>query len=248
MTSATSEDFDLFSSLRGHRCPEGRFIGDGVKCVRRMLAHGNIERVLCSPEWVERIEFPPGVEVRVAPHERLDEISGLKLHQRLMALGRIPDAGPIRESLLVALDGISNAENVGAILRTCAAFAVEGVLVGPGTASPWLRRAVRVSMAAGLVVPVHFVTDLPSALRPRNAWAAHLYGEKRTYTEVDFTEPCVIVIGSEADGVSPGAIAACRGGIYIPMAAGWDCINAAASAAVILAEAARQRSARAHRI
>ena len=240
MTPATEEDLEIFSSLRGHRCPNGYFIGDGEKAVRRMIEHGCVARLLCSPEWLDRL--PPNLDIRIAPREALDRIAGLKLHQRLMALGRIPDPGPLRGSLLVALDGLSNAENVGAILRSCAAFGVEGVLVGPNTLSPWLRRAVRVSMAAGLQVPVHFTNDLADTIRPLNAWAAHLYGERTTYTEVDFRGDCCIVFGGEADGPTPEVLAACRGAVYIPMAPEWDCINVGASAAVILAEIRRQRA------
>lgn len=241
MNPAAAEDLDLFSSLRDRRCPEGFFIGDGVKCVRRMLAHGNVLKILCSPEWPERLDIPDEVDVRVAPREKLDEISGVRLHQRLMALGRIPDPGPIRGSFLVALDGVSNAENVGAILRTCAAFGADGLIAGPTTASPWLRRAVRCSVAAGLVVPVHPTNNLPATLRSLNAWAAHVRGEKRTYTEVDFTRDCCIVFGSEGTGVSDEVLAACKGAIHIPMAEEWDCLNVAASAAVVLAEVGRQR-------
>ncbi len=241
---ATEEDLELFNSLRGRRCPDGYFIGDGEKAVRGMLARVPIEKILCSAEWVDRLPIPQGVDVRVAPREEIDRIAGLKMHQRVMALARIPNAGPLRGSFLVALDGISNAENVGAILRSCAAFGADGLIVGPETTSPWLRRAVRVSTAAGLQVPVHFSADLAETLRPLNAWAAHLYGDRRNYTEVDLRQDCCLVLGSEADGPSPRTLGACRGAIYIPMAAGWDCLNVAASAAVLLAEVRRQRSTR----
>ncbi len=239
---ATDEDFEIFDSLRERRCPPGRFIGDGVRVVRRMLEHRAVERILCAPDWLERLPPHDGVEVRTAPRERLDRLVGFRLHQGIMALGRIPAPAQLEGSLLVALDDLSNAENVGAVLRTCAAFGVEGVLVGPSTASPWLRRAVRVSMAAPLQVPVHFVDDLAGAIRPREAWAAHIHGERRAYTEVDFRRPCCLVFGGEADGPGREVLAACRGSIYIPMAAGWDCLNVASSAAVILSEVRRQRN------
>jgi TrmH family RNA methyltransferase len=239
MNPATEEDFEVFDSLRERRCPPGHFVGDGWRVVRKMLDRGAVARVLCTPEWLERL--PPGVEARTAPRERLDRLVGFRLHQGIMALGRIPPPGPARGSFFVALDGLSNAENVGAVLRSCAAFGVDGVLVGPTSASPWLRRAVRVSLAAPLQVPVHPVDDLALAVRPLNAWAAHIHGPRHDFRQVDFRGSCCIVLGGEDRGVTEPVLRACRGTIYIPMADGWDCLNVAASAAVLLAEAARQR-------
>ena len=159
MKEATGEHLDQFASMRERGCPEGHFLGDGIKVIRRMIAQKAIVRILTSREWMEKVDIPDNVEVLTAPKARLEEITGYRLHQGIMALGRIPDPGPIQGSLLLALDHIANAENVGAILRTSAAFGVDGILVGPETASPWLRRAVRVSMGAPLHVPCHFVRD-----------------------------------------------------------------------------------------
>lgn len=239
---ATEEELEVFNSLRASRCPEGHFIGDGFKVVRRMLEDRAVVKVVCTPDWVKRMGFPAGVEVRTAPRERLDRLVGFRLHQGIMALGRIPPPRPLEGTLFLAMDGLANAENVGAVLRSCAAFGVEGVLIGPDTASPWLRRAVRVSLAAPLRIPVHAVQDLAEAVRPLNAYAAHIHGERKDYREVDYRGRCCIVLGGEADGVSPAVLAACKGVIYIPMADGWDCLNVAASSAVLLAEVRRQRT------
>ncbi len=209
-----------------------------------MLAAGRVERILCAPEWPERLAIPPEVEVRIADHRELERIVGYRLHSGVMAMGPIPAPTPIAGGLLVALDGLANAENVGTVMRCCAAFGVDGVLVGPGTTSPWIRRAVRVSVGAPLAVPVHEVDDLAAACSARNAWAAHIHGSRLDYREVDLTEPVCLVLGSEANGVSERVLAACRGTLYIPMAAGWDCLNVGSSAAVLLAEVGRQRVAR----
>lgn len=239
---ASAEDLELFSSLRGRRHPEGMFIGDGDKVVRRMLGTTRVFRILCTADWVERLPIPPGIDVRIAPKTDLFGIVGFRLHQGLMALGVIPPEKPLAGTFHVALDGLANAENVGAILRTCAAFGVDGVLLGPGTASPWLRRAVRVSLGAPLVVPLHTVDDLAAALAPLNAYAAHIHGEKQDYRSIDARKPVCLVLGSEPLGVTDPVVRACRGVIYIPMASEWDCLNVAASAAVLISEVRRQRS------
>ncbi len=238
---ATDEDCEIFDSLRESRRPPGHFVGDGLRVVRRMLEKKAAVRLLCSPDWLEKLPPHEGVDVLTAPRDRLDRLVGFRLHQGIMALGRIPPPRPLSGSFHVALDGLNNAENVGAVLRTCAAFGVEGVLYDGTCASPWLRRAVRVSLAAVLQVPLHPLPDLATALQPLNAWAAHIHGERRDYRELDYRGPVCIVIGGEDKGVTGPVREACKGTIYIPMAGGWDCLNAATSAAVLLAEVARQR-------
>ena len=241
MRPATPDDLDLFSSLRDRRLPDGLFIGDGIRVVRRMLATVKVDRILCPPDWVEKIGAPPEVDVVTAPKSVLSEIVGFNLHQGVMALGRIPAPQPVTGSLLVALDGISSSENAGAVLRSCAAFGVDGVIIGPGTASPWNRRSVRTSMGAPLHLATHAVPDLAAFCTPRMAYAAHIHGERVDFREVDYRGDVTIVLGSEATGVSDAVLRACRKTIYIPMAPDWDCLNVAASSAVLLAEVQRQR-------
>lgn len=238
---ASAEDLETFSSLRGSGQPDGMYIGDGDKVVRRMLRTTKVERVLCTAEWVDRLPIPPGVEVRVAPKGDLFAIVGFRLHQGVMALAAIPPEKPLTGTFHVALDGLTNAENVGAIFRTCAAFGVDGVILGPGTASPWLRRAVRVSLGAPLVIPVHTSTDLAATLAPLNAYAAHIHGSKVDFRSVDYRQPVCLVLGSEPRGVTDPILKACKGVVYIPMASEWDCLNVAASAAVLMSEVRRQR-------
>lgn len=254
MRPATQKDLDRYGSLRQAAVPEGHFIGDGRRVVAKMIAAGNVVEVLCTAAVAERLQVPPGTEVLTATEETLTTLVGYRLHGGLMALGRIPPAPSLDAvfaahaspsspaPLHVALDHLSNAENVGAILRACAAFGASGLIVGPDSASPWARRAIRVSMAAQLVVPIHVVEDLPATLRRLNAWAADIHGERRDFRAVDMTAPVCLVIGAEDDGISDEVLAACRGRLYIPMNPDWDCLNAATSAAVLLAEAQRQRT------
>jgi len=58
---------------------------------------------------------------------------------------------------------------------------------------------------------------------------------------VDYSKNVCLVLGSEPNGVTDEVIRACKGVIYIPMSSEWDCLNVAASAAVLLSEVRRQR-------
>jgi tRNA G18 (ribose-2'-O)-methylase SpoU len=239
--------------------PEGCFIGDGRKVVRRMLeSEVRLRTVVLTEKWLEF--FRPAIarrpeadlHVLVVGRDVVDGIIGYKVHQGVMALAEIPappaidDLTAAPNPLLVALDGVADAENVGAIVRTCAAFGVTGLIVGPQTCSPWVRRAVRVSLGGVLRVPVHASDDLPASLRALAgkgvaSYAAHIHGENRASWETDLAKPSCLVLGGEADGVTAPVIAACRHVVYIPMAPGWDCLNVTASAAALLYEASRAR-------
>ncbi len=225
-------------------CPPGRFIGEGHHIVRKMLLDTDVEKCMLTPEGFERLKdlIPPEAEVLVKTKEEMSEYVGFQVHRGYFALGKIPPPLPFREGLVLALDGISHSENVGSILRNCAGFGVGGVIIGETTATPWLRRAVRVAMGAPLRVPLQFSPNLAETLRGMEMakYAAHIHGEKRNIEDLDLTRPSCIVLGSEADGVSPEVIEACDETVYIPMAQGWDCINVAASSAVFLYAATRQ--------
>jgi len=224
-----------------------------------MLASAlTIERILLTRTWHEtfaaEIARRPekDLRVRVASEGKLKAIVGFDLHQGVMAMAVKPPKVKLTEvlaskkaPLLLALDGLADAENVGAVVRTCAAFGVDAVIVGPGTCSPWLRRAVRTSLGGVLRVPVIETDDLAGLLKsvPQVAsYAAHIHGEHQLITRVDYSGPTCIVVGGEASGVTSAVVAACRSTIFIPMAGGWDCLNVGAAAAVLLYECARSRS------
>ena len=263
IATADHEALIPFRTLRRSdgNVPEGCFIGDGRKVVRRMLESDvRLRTVVLTDKWLEFFKpalarrTDPDLRVLVVSRDVVDGIIGYKVHQGVMALAEVPapprleDLTASPNPLIVALDGVADAENVGAIVRTGAAFGATGLIVGPQTCSPWVRRAVRVSLGGVLRVPVHASDDLPATLRALEAkgvasYAAHIHGENRSSWETDFAKPACLVLGGEADGVTGPVIAACRHVVYIPMAPGWDCLNVTASAAAFLYEAARSRRA-----
>ena len=104
----------------------------------------------------------------VARKEILEKLVGFDLFQGVLAVGRIPPprsldaliASSARPRLFVAVDGLTNAENIGVLVRNCVAFGAQALLVGETCASPFLRRAVRNSMGAIFHLPVVATTNL----------------------------------------------------------------------------------------
>lgn len=237
----------------------GIFVAEGGHVVRRLLASPlEVVSVLATPEHVATLgpELAcrgPELTVHVAPRQVLERIVGFALHQGIMAVGRVPprpDLVPLlaaapRPRLVVALDGVTNPENVGVIVRTAAGFGAAAVLAGETAASPWLRRAVRNSMGAVLGLPARRVDDLGAtlaALRRETGLrlvAAALGG--RPVWEADLAGDCCVVLGHEGWGIRPAIQAACDEVVAIPMPEGVDSLNVASAAAVVLYEVRRQQ-------
>ena len=188
-----------------------------------------------------------GAPVYVARPETLQRIVGFHFHRGCLAAGERPaelglDAllQPRGRRILVALEGVTNPDNVGGVFRNAMAFGADGVVLGPGCADPLYRRALRVSMGGALETPFATVFDLPegfagftiAALTPDRAAA-----DISAFGEVP--ERLVLLLGSEGEGLSAAARAAADVHVRIPMAPGVDSLNVATAAGIALHRLAR---------
>ena len=241
----------------------GIFVAEGTKVVDRLL-HSSIEihSILVTPEWYESLSSLPEVQatletiptVFIAEKHLLEDIVGYNLHQGIMAVARIPKNISLSELMpairqphfLVALDGLVNSENVGVIVRNCAAFGIDGIIVGETSSSPFLRRAVRNSMGTVFHIPIIHVEHLGESLTylhqtfKTEIIAAHPH-DKATIHNTDFTGNICIVLGHEGLGVSQPILDICTQRIAIPMENNTDSLNVASASAVFLYEARKQR-------
>jgi tRNA G18 (ribose-2'-O)-methylase SpoU len=239
---------------------QGIFVAEGEKVVRRLLeSRFPVVSVLLPPKWLPELEpllqaRPENIQVFVADKELLETLTGFSMYQGLLAVGKVPAppdledllARSARPRLLAAVDGLSSAENIGALVRNCAAFNAHALLVGETSSSPFLRRAVRSSMGAVFQLPIIEARNLVLSLRHLRAHgfrciAAHPHADGRTLCQAQFAKDCCIVFGSEGYGISPEALAACDEAAAIPMPPTVDSLNVGSAAAVFLYEANRQR-------
>jgi tRNA G18 (ribose-2'-O)-methylase SpoU len=255
---------------------QGIFIAEGEKVTRRLLeSRFTLVSVVLPEKHLKNYRAlltarPEQVTVYLAEKPLLETLVGYSLFQGVLAIGKIPPPASFAEilekspapKLFVAIDELSNAENLGALVRNCVAFGVHGLIVGETSSSPFLRRAVRNSMGAIFQLPVWEVkmanTAAPSRrddpphfnlvktlhdLRARGirCLAAHPHASGKTLSQADFSSDCCIVFGSEGHGISKSVLEACDEAVAIPMANDVDSLNVGAAAAVFLYEAARQR-------
>jgi tRNA G18 (ribose-2'-O)-methylase SpoU len=251
-----------YRTLRQHEehRTAGIFVAEGDKVVRRLLeSHFGVVSVLLPQRRLA--EFEPlirarveNVAVYVIEIAELEKLTGFPFFQGVLAVGKIPRAETVSEilahtaapRLFVALDGLTNSENVGLVVRNAAAFGAHAIIVDRSSASPFLRRAVRNSMGAIFRLGVAEVNALPNALTElRQARvrmiAAHPRTDGRTIADADFAGDCCIVLGSEGPGISQPVLAACDEAVAIPMSNEVDSLNVGSAAAVFLYEAARRR-------
>jgi TrmH family RNA methyltransferase len=173
--------------------------------------------------------------------------------------------------LLVVLAGVQDPGNVGTILRTAAAFGATGAVTAAsgqsGTASPFSPKALRASAGAALHLPILAGMSLPILLTqlkianvrtlassahevpPTVVGAQFITPNSHASTiapplspwEVDWCEPVALLVGNEGAGLPEEVERSADARIRIPMASGIESLNAAAAAAVLFYEAARQR-------
>ena len=151
----------------------------------------------------------------------------------------------VQPALLVALDNISDPRNLGAIVRSVAAFGGHGVLIPQRRSASVTAVAWRASAGAAARVSVARATNLNRTL---GQWAdagvrvIGLAAEGDTaLDELDAAGPVVVVVGSEGKGLSRLVRQNCDAVVSIPMAGPTESLNAAVAAGVVLAEIARQR-------
>jgi tRNA G18 (ribose-2'-O)-methylase SpoU len=230
----------------------GLFIAEGRFVLERLLASScEVQSVLMSERRVASIgpAIPAEIPVYLVTHALARELLGYKFHAGVLACGVRPVAPSLGEAVsrteglrltVLACDRVTNQENVGSIIRHCAAFGADAVLLGPGCADPFSRRVLRVSMGNAFHVPLVEVSDLASALgilRERFGFeivATLADGGTRRLSDFSRGERTAIVLGSEAEGLEPALIGTADHTLTIPMNGGTDSLNVATAAAIFL--------------
>jgi 23S rRNA (guanosine2251-2'-O)-methyltransferase len=197
-----------------------------------------------------------GISILEVPRTDLDRLSANGLHQGVAlqvppysyahpddVLAAATDSGS--EPLLVALDNISDPRNLGAVVRSVAAFGGHGVLIPQRRSAGVTAVAWRTSAGAAARVPVARATNLTRTLKD---WAnAGLTvvgldaGGDTSIDQLDAGGPIVVVVGSEGKGLSRLVRETCDAVVSIPMAGKFESLNASVAAGVVLADIARQR-------
>jgi tRNA G18 (ribose-2'-O)-methylase SpoU len=237
---------DLTAADRRPDRPGGRglVIAEGVPVVQRLLASpyplravlGVPGRLAALAADLAAVDAP----VYQVSAEVLARTVGFRLNRGVLAAAdRAPE--PAAAELLaaagrvLALEGVNDHENLGALFRNAAALGVDAVLLGPRCADPLYRRSVRVSM--GHVLRVPFARAPLPALRDAGLTVLALTPRPPAVplSTVDPSVPrAALLVGAEGTGLTEAALAVADLHVRIPMAAGVDSLNVATAAAIAL--------------
>jgi TrmH family RNA methyltransferase len=213
---------------RRERERAGRFVAEGEDLLAAADAAGwpAAERLVAAGSGLAGTEVEP---------ELLARVSGLGSGTRALGVFEerwSPPAGP----LCVALWGVGDPGNVGAVLRSALAFGASCVALGPGCADPFGPKAVRASMGAVFTMPVARVAEVAELPGQTVALAAREGEALRGPAEGDLT----ILVGAEREGLPADVVAACDRVAHIPIDS--ESLNAAMAATVALYELTRFRA------
>ena len=200
-----------------------------------------------------------GIRVRQEPREQLTLAAKTPAHQGVVAVVRpqeflsledllAPDPAASKSPrLILALDGVEDPQNLGALLRVADGAGVDGVLLTERRSAPLSPAAVKASAGAAEHLRIARVVNLVRALeelKRHNLWIVGL--DERgpvDYDRLDLTGDLVIVLGREGAGLHSLVRRTCDHLLRIPMAGGVSSLNVSAAGAAVLIEAARQRRA-----
>src|SRR5579885_2096863 len=236
----------------------------GIHAVREALEAGRpLEQVLITKgrkdsrgEEILRLARWRGIPVRFEERGRLDRIANSREHQGVVAVAAASAAATLETilaranssggaGLIVLLDGVEDPHNLGAIIRTALAAGAHGVVIPERRAAGLTDTVSRASAGALAHLPVAKVTNLVRAmeeLKEAGFWLVGLdeHAEK-SYTEVDFTSPVGIVLGSEGQGLHELTRKRCDFLVSLPTSGPVKSLNVSVAAGVVLFEALRQR-------
>ena len=192
-----------------HRKHYNKFLIEGKRIVESALVcNANIDIIFCSDDFLKenkswvRKHLKKDATIKTIEKKTLLKISDTKSPQEILAICDIPKQEPIKLTMdkWIYLDKISDPGNMGTLIRSCEWFGIKNIALSPKCADPYNPKSIRAAMGAHFGVTIHTNTDLSIFKKTHRIIAADLRGENASTYE--FPNKCVLVLGSEAHGIS----------------------------------------------
>lgn len=253
ITSAQNPKVKLARALFGRakeRREAGAFVAEGVRLVEEALVSGWLfkfalytdglsERGLALVAKLQEKKIELG-KVESALLRSLGETDAPQGILAVLELTNLPITN-YPEFVLIP-DQIRDPGNLGTLLRTAAAAAVDAVFIPPETADPFAPKVVRAGMGAHFSLPIWGLSweQIRARVAGLTVWLAEAEAAQLCW-EADLRPPLALIVGGEAGGASDQARALAAASVSIPMPGKTESLNAAAAGAVLMFEVVRQR-------
>lgn len=239
------------------RAAQGRYLVEGEKLVRMALASpSRVEAIFVAEEedapWWKDLS-PPSPPVYQVSRGVLFKIIGTAYATAVEAVAVVApvplpkDWWPGPQAVVVAAEAVEDPRNVGVLIRTAEAAGARGLVLDEACGDAYSRAAVRSSTGSILYLPIERTSDLPAWLREARSQGIRIIATsaraRQVFWDADLTGRCVILVGNEAVGLSPGLRALADLEVAVPLYGAAHSLNVAVAAGVVLYEGARQRRA-----
>jgi 23S rRNA (guanosine2251-2'-O)-methyltransferase len=232
-------------------------VEEAIRSGSRRLDHVSVARERRDDRLERLIELcrTAGIRVALEPRDQLTRLARTDAHQGVLAVVRerrflgiedllVPDEAR-QHRFFLALDGVEDPHNLGALLRTADGAGIDGVILPERRSAPVTATVAKTSAGASEHVRIARVTNLVRALeqmKQKHVWVLGL-DERGTpdYTEFNFKTDCVLVLGREGAGLHDLVKRTCDHLLRIPMAGQVSSLNVSVAGAIVMYEAMRQR-------
>lgn len=235
----------------------GRFVVEGMLLVERLLASTwPVTSIVACDEFTPQLaaQAAPETDIYTVSRKQISELVGFQFHRGVLACGirrppralieilAPPAAGTSanRQSTIVICPAVRDPENLGAIIRSAAAFGCEAVLLGPTCPDPFSRRVTRTSMGSVFQIPLveslQYGYDLTQLKEELGFTLVGAVLDPAATPLAEATRPArlALVFGNEAEGIEADCLRFCDRLVTLPMSGGTDSLNVAVAAGVFL--------------
>lgn len=171
----------------------------------------------------------------------MEKIVGHNLHHGVMAVAKKPPSYNLCDlsDKILVVNGITGPENIGNLIRSAAAFNVDSIIIDSKSVSPFVRRAIRVSMGNIFFVKVHFSSNLQESLKQLQKNKYKVYSAANSSNAISiyncqFNEKSAFIIGSEGHGIDKNIIELSDYIVKIPVNDNVAHLNAANAGTIFL--------------
>lgn len=209
-----------------------------------------------SVRQIEALARERGIVIQEVERAKLDKLSSTHAHQGVIAYVSVKEYVEVDDILdiaaakgeapfIVILDGVTDAHNLGSVLRTADAAGVHGVIIPKRRALGLTAAAAKASAGAVEYVPVARVTNIAQTieyLKSKNVWVIGTDSSgEQAFFKADLTGPIALVVGSEGEGMGRLVREKCDFVVHIPMKGSISSLNASVAASAVMYEILKQR-------